>query len=58
MSNFDGHKFAKTSVEALTKLGLNVGSKVIVNKRFTAPSVGVLSESKGMRTGIAWRRAD
>ena len=34
-SNFKGHKFVKTGVEDLTKIGFNVGEKVVVTKRFT-----------------------
>ena len=34
-ANFKGHKFIKTGVEDLTKLGFNVGAKVVVTKRFT-----------------------
>ena len=33
--NFSGHKFVKTGVEALTKKGFSVGTKVVVVKRFT-----------------------
>ena len=34
-SNFDEHKFVKSGVGSLTKLGYNIGAKVVVTKRFT-----------------------